>query len=578
MKHLYFAIFTFLQIGLFAQTNIKVTNTTADAVLHGDFNPQDFASTNPVTNHDAIFQGIQNGVNPDSLKSYIIRLSEFGTRNSGSDTVSNTRGIGAARRWVKSKFDGFSAANDNRLLSGYLQFDQDICDVAQHKNILGVLPGSETGENHSVIIIEGHIDSRCDTPCDTACLAQGVEDNASGTALVMELARVMSQYTFNNTLVFMLTIGEEQGLFGAEAMKRYVSAEKIPVEAVFNNDVIGGIICGKTASEPSCPGLNDIDSTQVRLFSQSVFYSLHKNLARFVKLQYQEELLPLVKVPMQITIMSAIDRTGRGGDHQPFSAFNIPAIRFTSANEHGDASNGAGYEDRQHTSDDILGVDTDNDMVVDSFFVDFNYLARNAVINGVGAAVAAIGPLSPTHTLESTSDTTLLVTIDSPQDYPSYRIGVRTLTNDFDTVYTTTETSFVVPAVEGESYYVSVASQDDNGLESLFSKPKRKVAVGIEDYVNVETQKSVYLMPNVPNPFDEATVIGVQVDQMVSYNIAKIEIRDLQGKLIQAMPLELKMGMNEVLYTHGYGYTGSYLYSLVIDGKVLETRSMVFAN
>ena len=263
--------------------------------------------------------------------------------------------------------------------------------MGQHRNIFAVLPGIDPDLDH-IIIVEGHMDSRCAGLCDINCPAQGVEDNATGTALVLELARVMSKYSFSNTIVFMATIGEEQGLLGAEAFVQYAIQNDIPIEAVFNNDIVGGIICGETSSPPSCPGLNDIDSTQVRLFSYGDVNSAHKNLARFTKLEYTEELLPIVEVPMMLTIMSAEDRTGRGGDHIPFRQSGFSAIRFTSANEHGNANaSDPNYHDRQHTSDDILGVDTDNDQVIDSFFVDFNYLTRNTVINGVACGMAAIG-------------------------------------------------------------------------------------------------------------------------------------------------------------------------------------------
>jgi Zn-dependent M28 family amino/carboxypeptidase len=122
--------------------------------------------------------------------------------------------------------------------------------MTRHKNVLGVLPGTDK-DNHQLIIIEGHFDSRCAGRCNIDCVAQGIEDNASGTALVIELARVMSKYTYKNTFVFMATTGEEQGLNGAEAFANYAVNKNISIEGVFNNDVIGGIICGKTSSEPS---------------------------------------------------------------------------------------------------------------------------------------------------------------------------------------------------------------------------------------------------------------------------------------------------------------------------------------
>jgi hypothetical protein len=375
-------------LNLSAQSNILSSNPLAEQILLGNYNPVDYspdmaAPLLPTT----LAAQLQAQISADSLKEYILKLSTFGTRNTGSDTLSPSIGIGAARRWTHQKFAEFSVENDGRLIPSYLQFDLAICGVNQHRNIFAVLPGSNPASG--MVLVEGHIDSRCDVLCDTSCLAEGVEDNATGTALVLELARVMSRYQFPNTVVFLVTIAEEQGLLGAEAFADYVQQKNIPLNAVLNNDVIGGILCGKTSSAPSCPGLDAVDSTSVRLFSSGSFNSKHKQLARFNKLQYQENLLPFAAVPMNIRIMSPEDRTGRGGDHIPFREHNYPAMRFTSANEHGDASNGPDYVDRQHTSEDVLGVDTDGDQVIDSFFVDFNYLARNTLINANALAIAA---------------------------------------------------------------------------------------------------------------------------------------------------------------------------------------------
>ena len=252
------------------QINIMSTNTTAEAILLGNYDPASYVSMNPITNHDDIIQGINQEINADSLKAYLIKMASFSTRNTGSDTTSLTQGIGAARRWAYGKFESISQNNDNRLIPSYLQFDQVICTMSQHRNIFAVLPGTDTA-NHKVILIEAHFDSRCDAVCDLNCTAEGMEDNGSGSALVLELARVMSQYTYKNTIVFMLTIGEEQGLYGANAFSQYAVDLDIPIHAVLNNDVIGGVICGATSSAPSCPGENLIDSTQVRFFFQRWF-------------------------------------------------------------------------------------------------------------------------------------------------------------------------------------------------------------------------------------------------------------------------------------------------------------------
>ncbi len=140
-------------------------------------------------------------------------MSGFFNRNTSSDTISNTTGMGAARRWAYSKFNEYSFANQNRLLPCYLQFTYSTCGVSQHRNVMAVLPAIDTVDK-SIIIIEGHLDSRCANVCDTTSKAEGIEDNASGAALVLELARVMSHYSYHNTIIFMLTTGEEQGLYG----------------------------------------------------------------------------------------------------------------------------------------------------------------------------------------------------------------------------------------------------------------------------------------------------------------------------------------------------------------------------
>ncbi|NOQ70713.1 MAG: M28 family peptidase [Crocinitomix sp.] len=577
MKLFLSLLFAFSTIYGSAQLNILSTNPIAEQVMLGDFNPADYAATDVISAHDDIIMGINAQINSESLKSYLVDMAGFMNRNTGSDTVSATTGIGAARRWAYEEFEAISAANENRLIPSYLQFDQGICGVTQHRNIFAVLPGANV-ENHEVIIIEAHFDSRCSSGCDIDCEAQGMEDNGSGSALVLELARVMSAYTFENTIVFMLTIGEEQGLYGSNAFSQYAVDNEMPIKAVLNNDVIGGVICGETSSAPSCPGENEIDSTQVRFFTEGGFNSRNKQLARFVKLQYQEELLPIVTVPMQLTVMSAEDRVGRGGDHIPFRQDGFTAMRFTSAHEHGDAGVGGDYHDRQHTSDDILGVDTDGDMELDSFFVDFNYLGRNAVINGVGAAMIANGPKPCDFLIETFEGPGIVVRITGETGYDKYRVGLRTETNDWDSVYVLEGFLDTIYPPTTDNYILSVASVDEYDIESLFSSEIAITNGEISITEEKQPQRDFELMQNRPNPFDEATIIGVKVNHAQNVKEAFISIRDLQGKEIERLSIDLSAEVNEVLYHHGYGKVGTYAYTLVVDGQDKGTKMMVFAN
>jgi hypothetical protein len=560
-----------------AQTNILCTNPDADSVLRGNYNPQAYLPPVIINQPDSILQEIILNISPDSLHGILDELSAFYNRNAGSDTTPANTGIGAARNWAFQKFAAISAINNNRLLPSFLQFDDTlICGILQHRDVLAVLPGADTTDK-SIVLVEAHIDSRCAELCSDSCLAQGMEDNGSGTALVIELARVMSRCVYNRSIVFMLTTAEEQGLYGAHAFAVFAQQQGIAIHAVLNNDVVGGILCGATSSPPSCPGYGEIDSTHVRLFSYGGFNSLHKQYARFVKLQYQEEVLPFVTVPMTIGIMSAEDRTGRGGDHIPFRQLGYTAIRMTSANENGNANvTDTSYHDRQHTSDDILGLNTDADPALDSFFVDFNYLSRNAVINGAGVALAATGPLTPDLTVSAIGNALVEITITQQTQYLQYRIGVRTTTNDWDSVYTFNQLIDTVSFPAGGTHIFSVAGVDSNGIESLFSHEVLLNIVGIDEHNNSE--KGIRLLPNIPNPADEQTLITVFSDRSLNDNDTYIRITDVNGKEISRIPVELKTGINEVLYSHGFHASGTFWCTLYVKGKKMDVKKMVFAN
>jgi hypothetical protein len=579
MKQYLLILLILLSISTHAQIVNVCTNPEAQQVLLGAYDPAHYIATTLINDPATISAGINAAVSPDSLHAYLDILSAFGTRNSGSDTLSATRGIGAARRWAYQKFSQLSAANDNRLLTSYLQFDTTICGILQHKNIFAVLPGLDTTDK-STIVIEGHIDSRCAGLCDTACVAQGMEDNGSGTALVIELARVMSKYSFSRTIVFLLVIGEEQGLLGGYAFANYAHDNGIKIKAVINNDVIGGIICGHTSSPPGCPGYLEIDSTHVRLFSYGGFNSFHKGLSRFIKLEYKEMQLPIAAIPMGINIMTPEDRTGRGGDHIPFRQLGYTSTRLTAQNENGDADvSDPGYADRQHTSADSLWVDANNDGIIDTFFVDFNYLARNTIVNANAAAMMAVGPQTPDFTV-ATFPGNLVITITQHPEYLNYRVGVRTTTNDWDSVYTFTGTDTgVITLDSGGHYIVSVASVDSNGIESLFSKELNVTAIAVNGVAPVaNTRNAVTLLQNKPNPADMATTIAVEVKDKLNYKEAYIAISDLNGKEIKRTAITLNNGINEITYDHGYNMSGTFIYSLLIDGKLIESRRMVFTN
>ena len=221
-------------------------------ILKGQYNPAQYSASTTISASDQIACELLNRVSVDSLFLNLQILSSFATRHAWSDTNSANYGIGATRRWIYSEFQKYSGLNENRLRPAYFSFDvvNNPCgDLYDTRNVLGVLPGADTTDP-SIILIMAHMDSRCEARCDSNCFAPGADDNGSGTVLVMELARVLSRYTFDHTLVFMLTNGEEQGLLGARAFSDFCVSQNIAVKAVLNNDIVGGTICGQTASPP----------------------------------------------------------------------------------------------------------------------------------------------------------------------------------------------------------------------------------------------------------------------------------------------------------------------------------------
>ncbi len=567
-----------LYIPAHTQTDIMFTNQLAEDIVLGNYDVDDYTPANPIQEPTEVVDYLLDNVSAISLKDYLIEMQQFNTRNTASDTTINGSGIGAARDWAHKKFESFNEDNGNRLIVSYLQFNRFICGVEQHRNIVAILPGVGE-EKEELVIVEAHFDSRCEVLCNVDCTALGMEDNASGSGLVLEMARVMSNLTFDRTVMFMLTIGEEQGLFGADAMADYCRINEVPVHAVINNDVIGGVLCGETASPPGCPGLNDIDSINVRLYSNGTFNSKSKGLARFTKLEYHENMRDLMDIKPIINIMSSEDRVGRGGDHIPFREKGYAAIRFTSANEHGDAGIHPEYADRQHSVDDILGVDTDGDSEIDSFFVDFNYLKRNSLLNGNAAAMAAAGPQIPVLLAYEVGPGEITVTIEDDQDYNNYKVGLRSTTNDFDTILTTTQkvTTFTID-LSGDISYASVATIDENDIESLFSNERFIIPVSSTNEIASINQK-LELLQNRPNPFDDQTSIGVVVHEPINYKTAHIEVIKPYGSIIYKTPIELNQGMNEIYYNHSYHHfsSGTLYYRLMIDGKHVQTKAMLYA-
>lgn len=569
-----------VSISCFGQ-GVTLSNPEAAAILAGNYDPATYTPSVILNEPDSILYGIINGISKDSLRSYLMHIDSYYQRNTGSDTLSSNHGIGAVRRWIYTKFGEFSSTNENRLVVTYLDFDAYVCGKGHHRNVLAVLPGLDTTQ-HDILIVEGHYDTRCELPCDTTCYTPGMEDNGSGTVLVMELARVMSRFAFDHTIVFANVTGEDQGLYGARALARYVFENNIPVKAVFNNDVIGGIICGATSSPPSCPYMNHIDSTHVRIFSysqanDSSVNSIHKQLVRYIKLHQEEDINPLLETPMAINMMIREDRVNRSGDQIPFREKGYRAIRFCSQNEHGD---GTGTPpDRQHSIRDVLGLDLSvpPDGVLDTFFVDMGYLRRNAISNGVNLGYLAISPPQPQPEFNPLPDGIEITMTGNDTIYKHYRVGIRSQGSGslyFDTVISFTDsTHFVITGLDpGKEYYFSVMNVE-NGLESLISDEYTVVTVGMKDYI--KQNWGIWMDQNFPNPFSGETEIRINAGSPIKIKDASLLLWNPEGVVLQRIPFNPVSGENVVKIKPPAGYRGLIFTSLILQGKVVQTIKMV---
>jgi hypothetical protein len=578
----------------YAQTNPSVTSTEVNNILLGNYTPVTYQASAIINDPSIVSAGLLSSVSTDTLTADLYALNAFYNRNMFSDTVSNTTGIGAARRWVYQRFQQYSTANQNRLRVSYLKFTYapssypctgDGSNSTQY-NVMAVLPGSQT-TNKSLIIIEAQMDSRNDDNCDITGSAPGIGDNATGTALVMELARVLSKYTFRSTIVFSVNTGEEQGLIGAHALANYLKSQHILIKAVNNNDVSGGVFCGHTSSAPSCPFYGNIDSTDLRIFSLGDINSPNKQWARYIKLEYKEQLSHLVTIPTNINIMEPDDRTGRGGDHQAFTDNNYTAVRFTQANEDGNASNSTGYSDRQHNVRDSLGHYNSATGKIDSIYLNPGYLARNTIVNGNSLAMVALGPDTITMSGTLWTDNTIKVSL-TPTGSPGYRVAVRSATNDWDTVYTVTGANSAVlqiPYSGNTLFYVSAAAMDANGTESQFST-EYTLSTGLEPLAlapdtnrpaaSEPDEYGIRLLPNRPNPFDESTLIAITSGTDIFADRACLLFTNIDGRPISRIPVHLQKGMNQVIFNHGYGAAGIIICSLIIDGLPAQSTKMIF--
>ena len=333
---------------------------------------------------DVTLPAIAAAVDPQALHATIERLVAFGTRHTLSDTVSDTRGIGAARRWTKARFEAIS-----RDCGGCLEIVTPTQTVTGKRapngveivDVVAIQRG--TLDPNRVVAITGHIDSRVTDVMDAVHDAPGADDDASGVAAVLESARILSKRKFAGTIVYGVLSGEEQGLYGGKVLADYAKAQGWQVEADLNNDIVGnshgqdgvddnGVV--RVFSEGT-KALETPEQANRRRYNGGELDSPSRNLARFVAGLAERHL-----VNFRANMVYRTDRYGRGGDQVEFLEHGFPALRFTEPhedyrNEHQDLRTDAGVR---------FGDTLDR--------VDVDYLAQVTRLNAISLAALANAP------------------------------------------------------------------------------------------------------------------------------------------------------------------------------------------
>jgi hypothetical protein len=364
-------------------------------------------------------------ISPQRIHAYIEKLVSFGTRHTMSETESNTRGIGAARRWIKSELERCGAGKlDVQFQSHVHPVANRITRPTEIVNVVATLPGTQPASKDRYYVVSGHYDSRVTDVMNYTADAPGANDDASGTAAVIETACVMSRHKFDASLVFMTVAAEEQGLYGSGDYAAKAKAAGMNIAGMLNNDIIGS----------SHDENGKLDNAEVRLFAEGVppvkettpalrtllqtggeNDSITRQLARHVK-ETGERYVPNFKV----NIVYRRDRYLRGGDHSPFLDAGYAAVRFTEP-----------HEDFNHQHQDLR---TENGRKIGDLveYVDPEYVAQVTRVNAASLASLALAPAAPQDVKVKTANldngTDLVWKANTEPDLAGYRIVWRDTT------------------------------------------------------------------------------------------------------------------------------------------------------
>lgn len=431
------------------------------------------ATAQTIVKQDAGIKQMVDEVSSKNIETTIRKLVSFKSRHTLSDTTSKTIGSGAARNWIKAEMEKYAAESNGRMT---VQFDtftqpksQRVDKPIKLKNVLAILKGTDPNDTR-VYLVSGHYDSRINDVMDANGFEPGANDDASGTALSMELARVMAKRSFPATIIFMTVVGEEQGLFGSANVAKRAKAENWNVDAMLNNDIVGNTYGIETDLK---------DNRSVRIFSDGVATAAtDKQVASLKSLggendspsrelaRYTKEIGERYVDQLDVKLIYRRDRYLRGGDHLPFLEQGFTAVRITEMNEN---------FNRQHQN-----VRTENGVEYGDLpdFVDFNYVQKVARMNLSVLASLASAPAQPQNVGVITSDLTnktklkweAPATGKKPAGY--YVLMRETISPYWEKKFYVTDTSATLNYSK-DNYFFAVQSVDAEGHESLpvFPKP-----------------------------------------------------------------------------------------------------------
>ena len=425
-----------------------------------------------VTRRQPQIDKILADISPKRIEAYVRKLVSFQTRHTMSDTVSDKTGIGAARRWIKAELERCGSQHGGRL---QVAFDSHVAPISARisrpteiVNVVATLPGTQAASKDRIYVVSGHYDSRNTEIMDATGDSPGANDDASGTAAVMEMACVIARHQFDATLVFMTVAAEEQGLLGAAHWAEQAKLKQLNIAGMFTNDIIGssraddGRVDDKTVRlfSESIPATKELNETNRALLATGGENdSISRQLARHVK-----EVGERYVADFKVSVIQRRDRYLRGGDHMPFLERGFAALRFTEPNE-----------DFTHQHQNVR-KEGDKQFGDLPEFNDYNYIARVARVNAAALASLSLAPAAPQkvqlRTAKLENDSSLVWQPNTEPDLAGYRIVWReTTAAQWQGSQYVGNVSEATVKLSKDNYFFGVQAVDKDGNVSVATYP-----------------------------------------------------------------------------------------------------------